>query len=285
MKTVLTSLLLSLTIWVVAQNNAPFFRGAGTMGEGNHVSTTLGIQSLFGNPSGLCHLDGFSFYAGAQNRYELIDLTAYQLAFALPVEKWGVFGLNMTDFGGSLYRDQKIGLAYARNLTKNFALGLQFDWMIMEIEHYGLRHRFTFDVGIQTRLTDKLLLGFHLFSPYPMGFDSERIVPTYASVGLVYRVSQQVELKAEVQKQTYESPGLHIGLQYNLMKSFELSLGMTTNTGHAMISSGFSYQFPVGLKIDFGMNFHQSLGISSGIGFGYQFRKKSSGGLSSVESD
>ncbi|HAQ37781.1 MAG TPA: hypothetical protein DCX89_08935 [Saprospirales bacterium] len=285
MKTVLTSLLLFFTILVLAQNNAPFFRGAGAIGEGNHVSTTLGIQSLFGNPAGLCQMDGLSFYAGAENRFELIDLTAYQLAIALPVDKWGVFGLNLTDFGGSLYRDQKIGLVYARNLTKKFAIGLQFDWMIMEIEQYGMRHRFTFDIGIQTNLTDKLLFGFHLFSPYPMSFDVDRIVPTYASVGLVYRVSQQVELKVEVQKQTYENPALHIGLHYKIMKSFSLSMGMTTNTGHAIISSGFSYQFPVGLKVDFGMNFHQSLGISSGIGFCYGFRRKTSGNLSSVESD
>jgi len=271
MKTVITTLLLLFNFWTLAQNNAPFFRGAYSIGEGNQVATNIGIQSVFANPAGLTRMTGFSVYAGAENRFELGDLTAFQIAIGIPVQEWGCFSINMTDFGGSLYRDQKIGLAYARKLAKNFSLGVQMDWMIMEIESYGSRHRVTFDAGLQTQLTDKLLLGFHLFSPYPIGFGDERIVPAYVALGLEYRVSPQIALKTEVQKHFYESPGLHIGMRYNMLNALSLSLGMRTEPLHAIVSGGLSYHIPPGLTVDFGMNYHQSLGISSAIGFSYQF--------------
>lgn len=270
MKTALSTILILCNFWIQAQNNAAFFRAAYAIGEGNQVATNQGIQSLFGNPAGLTGLEGICLYAGAENRFELLDLTAFQIAAAIPVNKFGCMGFSLTDFGGSLYRDQRIGLAYARKLSEMISIGAQFDWMIMGISSYGNRHSFTFDIGLQSRLTDQLSLGFHLFSPYPVRFGEERIIPTYLSLGLLYRVSPQVELKAEVQKHSYENPSFHMGLRYAVFKALSISIGMRTEPENAIVTTGFSFRMKQYLRIDFGMNFHQSLGISSGIGFSFQ---------------
>jgi hypothetical protein len=272
MKTLVYTLFMFCNFGVMAQNNASFFRAAYSMGEGNQVATNLGIQSVFGNPAGLTCLAGPGIYAGAENRFELKDLTAFQLAIALPVEDWGCFSFNLTDFGGSLYRDQKFGLAYARKLMKHLSVGVQLDWMIMQIENYGSRHSVTFDAGLQAQLTEELMLGFHLFSPYPVNFGEDRIVPVYIALGMMYRVSPQVELKTEIQKHFYESPALHVGLRYNALKALSISMGLRTEPLNAIITSGLSIRIPGGLIIDFGMNYHQSLGISSALGFSYHFK-------------
>lgn len=272
MKTVVYTLFMLSNFGVMAQNNASFFRAAYSMGEGNQVATNLGIQSVFGNPAGLTYLTGPGVFAGAENRFELKDLTAFQLAIALPVQEVGCFSFNLTDVGGSLYRDQKFGLAYARKIMKHLSLGVQLDWIIMQIETYGSHHRVTFDAGLQARLTEELMLGFHLFSPYPVKFDDNRIVPVYIALGMIYRISSQVELKTEIQKHFYENPALHVGMRYQMLKALSISMGFRTEPLHAILSAGLSIKIPGGIIVDFGMNYHQSLGISSAIGFSYQFK-------------
>ena len=147
----------------------PFGGRAAAMG-GSSVASQ-GLWALQNNPAGMANLDKISLGLYYENRWMLPE-TAYKCgAFALPT-KFGTLGLSFNQFGSSKYNENKFGLAYAKDFGRYLQIGLQLDYLLLKIGNdYGKFSAVTFELGIQSHVTDKLTLGTYVFNPVNFSFE------------------------------------------------------------------------------------------------------------------
>src|SRR5690606_3250357 len=152
-------------------------------------------------------------------------------AFALPLsENRGVFGVNVSRYGYSLYNQNKVGLSYSRQLSKVFSAGIQFDYLNTHLaDGYGSRSSFTVEGGVLATF-DKLKAGVHFFNPLNVklaDYDDERM-PIMVKAGVSYAVSEKVIAAAEVFKNINNKGIVKAGVEYHPVKALYVRGGVSS---------------------------------------------------------
>lgn len=121
------------------------------------------INSLFNNQAGLADLKNISFLLSGQETFDEPSPYSDNMGggFAIPISS-GTIGVNFHYFGADDFKQNKIGLTYARKLFKTLSIGVQFDMLNTQIPLNKNSNLFTFEIGLQYKLTEKLLLGIDL---------------------------------------------------------------------------------------------------------------------------
>ncbi len=161
-----------------------------------HSSVTLNDHwSLFHNQAGLGRLKEISAGVYYENRFLVNSLSTGSLAIAMPTQS-GTFGLSVYTFGLSNYRESKLGLAYGRMLGEKISAGLQLNYLSTLLpEAYGKYNGFTAELGLQALLTDKIILGAHIYNVSRAKLTDKNgleYVPTVIRIGMMYKVSTKV---------------------------------------------------------------------------------------------
>ncbi len=239
---------------------------------GNASATTSQLSSLFGNQAGLTDLKNFGAMAAAEQRFLLSELNTLAAGFALPTSS-GTFGLTFQTFGFDEFRQQKLGLAYARRLWKALSLGAQFDYFQTKIPEYGSHGALTFELGIQAKISDELLLGVHFFNPAQAELvENERLASVF-NFGLRYFPSEKANLVLELEKHLDFPVRLKGGVEYQAAKPLWLRAGFGTNP--ATFHFGVGLALKSNLKMDAASSFHQVLGLTPS--FSAQWEKMDDG--------
>lgn len=242
-----------------AQNGTPTFAGARGVGMGNTGATVTGINGAFTNQAGLAYLKGMSFTLNGGQRFLGTGINDFSVAAALPVD-FGSFGVSLHYFGISDYNEQKIGLAYARKLMPNFAIGAQFDVLSFRTAEYGSTTLLTFEIGLLLEISKQFSLGTHIYSPVSVSVVEGENLPGVFTLGLGYKPSKKVKFNVEVEKELSFSPIVRGGIEYNFLDALFLRTGFSTEP--TLFTFGFGFKSKKGLNIDFGSSYHQSLGFS-----------------------
>jgi len=167
MKSIILQLIALLYLSNVALGQLHFSATGGALSNGmagNGVTLT-GVDAIFNNQAGLTDIEKFSFIASTELRNSIPDLIGFGAGISLPVEGFGVFALSASNLGLADYKEQKIGLAYARSLFSNFDIGLQLDLLNTSIVNFGSRTTGTFELGFLADFGKKFKIGAHIFSP------------------------------------------------------------------------------------------------------------------------
>ncbi len=249
------------------QNVLGLSPGAKGGSMGSIRTTHQDILAMYGNEAGLASLDQLSAYASVEHRFQSEGLGFLSLVAALPTE-FGTFGIALFHHGFDLYSEQLVGLAYARKLLDVLSIGTQFDFVRVRIPTYGATSTFTAEIGIQSTIFDDLLLGFHVCNPFIITWADGESLPSSFSLGLSYQPTDKVWIAAEVQKVSNHVENVKFGIDYRLIRDFNLRIGFSTNP--AQISFGIGYLFDSEFSFDLGSAFHQELGFSPLGGIGYQ---------------
>ncbi|MEL6925705.1 MAG: hypothetical protein AAFO94_16795 [Bacteroidota bacterium] len=257
---------LLLSLLLPAQNTVSPTAGAKGAGMGNAMVALQGIESAYANQAGLATLDRFAFNLTAENRFLLPELSQAYLAAAFPTNS-GTFALTLRHFGFSEYNEQKIGLAYARQLFDQLSIGVQFDYLNTRINEYGSQGVFTFEAGLQTLILRKLQMGAHVFSPVSIALSENENLPTILRLGIAYLASDKVTFAAEVEKDIDLPAQFRAGFEYQIANALFLRLGLGTNP--TSVSFGVGYRINR-FQIDVASNYHQILGVSPAGSFSYQ---------------
>ena len=148
------TLILSTSILFAYDLIHPIGGRAAAMG-GSSVASQ-GLWAMQNNPAGMANLEKISLGLYYENRW-LQPETAYKCgAFALPT-KFGCLGLSFNQFGSWKYNENKLGLAYAKDFGRYLQIGLQLDYLLLKIGNdYGTFNAVTFELGLQSQVTDKL---------------------------------------------------------------------------------------------------------------------------------
>lgn len=265
MKKILFFVVFTLPGFLIAQNTSNYMGGAGPLGKGNISSLEQGIYSAYSNQAGLANWNGLGIQMNYKQLYQLVDLYHIQGSVLFGTNQGG-FGLQIQSVGTTGFNQQKIGLAYGRRILQNLALGVQFDLLNIQIDHYGNEQLFTAEFGAISEINKRISLGFHIFSPVKVELVEGDEIATQMRFGVKYTPSETVCLLTEVEKFIDVQPNLKFGIEYNPIDLLVLRMG--TNTAYGSLNFGFGIKRER-ISIDAGFEIHQQLGISSSVGINY----------------
>ena len=250
----------------------PFGGRAAAMG-GSSVASQ-GLWAMQNNPAGMANLEKISLGLYYENRWMLPE-TAYKCgAFALPT-KFGTLGLSFNQFGSSKYSENKFGLAYAKDFGRYLQVGLQLDYLLVKIGNdYGSFRAFTFELGLQSHVTDKLTLGAYVFNPVSFRLEqtlNHEKLPIVMRFGLAYKFTKNFLGQCEIEKNTEREGGsLRGGLEYEAFKNFFIRAGVQTNPGILSFGLGYGIRFA---QINVAAQLHNELGASIQVGMIFSIGK------------
>ena len=243
----------------------PFGGRAAAMG-GTSVASR-GLWAMQNNPAGMANLDKISLGLYYENRWMLPE-TAYKCgAFALPT-KFGCLGMSFNQYGSSKYNENKFGLAYAKDFGRYLQIGLQLDYLLLKIGNdYGKFSAVTFELGLQSQVTDKLTLGTYIFNPVNFSFEqtlNHEKLPIVMRFGMAYQFTKDFIGQCEIKKNTErEGISLRGGVEYEAVKNLYIRAGVQTNPGILSFGLGYAIRFA---QVDVAAQLHNELGASVQIG-------------------
>lgn len=251
---------------------------AAAMGRSSVASQ--GLWSILNNPAGLAGLDKMELGIYYEN-YWMLDATAYKsAAFAIPLN-YGTIGLSFNQFGYSKFSENKFGLAYARDFGRYLQIGLQLDYYLLNAgENYGKKSAITFELGIQSKITDKLTLGTYIFNPASLTLRqtiNNEPLPIVFRFGASYRFTKEFLGQLEVEKNT-ELSGCSFrgGVEYEAFKDFFIRAGAQIGTNpqnqQGILTFGLGYKIRFA-EINIAGQMHQALGNAVQIGMIFSFGK------------
>jgi len=233
--------------------------GAKSNAMGGANVTNEGIDAIFNNPAGLAGIEKLSFIASSEMRFLQNDVVAFGAGVTIPTKGFGNFGLSVSNLGLAEYKEQKIGLSYARPLSDKLDLGAQIDLLNTSIENFGSKTLFTFELGVQADLGSKFKIGAHLFSPAKISLlEEDNDINTSLSIGAEYNPSKKISIILHIQKWLQNPMSAKLGVDYKLIDNVSIRFGFSTNPDTYGI--GIAYGINDSFSIDGGYNIHPILG-------------------------
>lgn len=230
------------------------------------------INAIWANQAGLAMNEQTAISIGAQQRYNLTEIGDYSFGFALPTSL-GVFGLQIQYFGFDEYSEQKLGLAYARKLSKGLSLGIAIDYISTNTTEFGSKGSFTGEIGVLSRINKSWSVGFHAYNLFRSKISVEGDIPLILKLGTAFKPFEKLNLSLEVEKDIDHDPSFKLGIEYFLLDVLWLRAGATTSANH--FTFGLAYTLLQNLTIDAAASYHNLLGFSPAINVSYTFPKKS----------
>lgn len=242
---------------------------------GGTAVASRGLWALQNNPAGMANLDRFSFGLYYENHWMLKETAFKSAALAVPV-KFGCLGLSFNQFGSSKYSENKFGLAYAKDFGPYLQIGLQLDYLMLSIgNNYDKQSAVTFELGIQSQITEKLRLGTYIFNPVHIALRqsiNQEKLPIVFRFGAAYQFTKDFVGQCEIEKNTdYEGVSLRGGLEYEALKDFYLRAGVQTNPGLLSFGLGYEIRFA---RIDVAAQLHEILGNTIQVGMVFSIGKQ-----------
>jgi len=264
MKRILFFYLLFISLTSYGQLHFNAIQGSVASGLAGSGTLLEGVDGLFNNQAGIAENEKISFIVSSELRYLTPDLTSFGAGISIPTNGKGVFGLSVSNLGLEDYKEQKIGLAYARKLTEGMNLGVQLDWLNTNIVNFGSNSLFTAELGFMADIGKKFTIGSHIFSPVKVSLtEQDNDVNTRIRFGASYAPGDKLRVLFEVDKWQQNPLTVRGGFEYLLQENIKLRFGASSNP--ALYSLGLSYHLSESLHFDGSYSIHSILGSSPSL--------------------
>ena len=267
--TILALLVLICSIFTVhAIENQ--FAGARAIGlSGAYVSFYDNLGS-FHNQAGLSKTEGVTAGVFFESKFMLDALSLVAGNVVLPTST-GVFAISFTQFGKGSFKENKFGLAYAKQFSENFSAAIQFDYLMSLMPENQKSKGFpTFEGGIIFQATEGLALGAHVFNPIKGGIETlngEDESPMVLRVGGSYSFSEYVLVAFETEKSTGFDLLYKAGIEFLPTDGLAIRFGASGKP--YAYTAGIGYKFGK-ITTDIGFHYHGNLGLTPAISLQFQ---------------
>ncbi len=240
---------------------------------GNASVTLTDLWSIQNNQAGIASISGFTAGINIENRYLMKELSLKSAALVAPT-RFGNLGLSFNQFGYSLYNENKIGLAYARSFGKSLRIGVQLDYFTTNVaDGYKGGNVLTFELGIQTDLTENLSIGAYIFNPVRAKnktFGGET-APMIMRTGFGYRFTDAFKGLIELEKNFETKASFRMGFEYYIHQKFAIRTGVSSfpvlySVGACFMAGRFEFNVSGSM--------HERLGVSTQGGISFHLKSK-----------
>jgi len=235
---------------------------------------TIGLSdcwSVFGNQAGLAGIDRIVIGGSFQNRFLVNELSTRAGLLVLPVQS-SVFAFSLSQFGQIPFRQEKFGLAYARQISPKLNFGVQFNcYRLFLSEENRSVSSYGTELGVQYLFTESLVVGFHIVNPYRTRVKLNSGIFRYPSrikIGSFYRLSGLFSLTSELENDFDDHFILKTGIEYTILEKLFVRTGVSGKP--YQLSAGIGFQVKK-LTLDLATTYSQYLGNSPSVSFQYQF--------------
>lgn len=262
------------TILVFAEATAQSYYQVGARSNSlAEISTVLSDSwSAFGNQAGLSQqtsVDAGFFYS---HFFTLKELAIKAAVVNIPVQS-NVFAISFYRFGGKHYNENKIGLAFAKKLTPNFSVGIQFNYLnIFLTENDKSPGTFIFEGGLQYKFNDSFILGIHAFNPFQAGIKTETVnykLPCIFKLGFGLHLSENLIIYTEIENDLQRPTRIKAGLEYSILNQLQFCAGIAGNP--ETLSCGLSWQHHK-FSTSFAYSYNHYLGSTPSISISYSVK-------------
>lgn len=235
---------------------------------------TVGLSdcwSVFGNQAGLAGINRPVVGGSFQNRFLVNELSTRVGLLVLPVQS-SVFAFSLSQFGKIPFRQEKYGLAYARQISPKLNFGVQFNsYRLFLSEENRSVSSFGAELGVQYLFTERFVVGFHVVNPYRTGVKLSSGMFRYPSrikAGAFYRLSDLFNLTSELENDFDDHVVLKSGIEYNILEKLFVRAGVSSKP--YQLSGGIGFHVKK-LSLDLATTYNQYLGNSPSVSFQYEF--------------
>lgn len=236
--------------------------GSRSSAMGNCSVALQDFWSIHNNPAGFAGLNSISIGVSYENRFMMKELSYLNAGFVTPINKTGGLSLTFSRFGFTNFNENKIGIGYARSFGPHLKIGLQIDYLLFKFsDDYKNRNAFTFEIGVQSDITEKLCVGAYIFNPVNVKIKSlnNEKIPIVFRIGLSYKINKDFLATTETEYNSDKALDYRIGLEYNVLKEFFIRTGVYTNPATACFGAGYSMR---SFTIDVSAKMNQITGVS-----------------------
>lgn len=268
----ISALFISACLPQTAATQQPATAQQGYTGTGAYSQSQADLFSGFHQTAALALLKDPGVCVMGVRPYFLSTLSRYRLQAVLPVPS-GAWGVKSDIRGSSGYREQQVGLSYARSLGTKMAAGLCFTYNSIRIDGYGQVAAPGVEAGLLLHVTKELHTGFQLINPVSpkWGISKTEKLPAVYVFGWGYEASPVFYCSAELIKEEEQPASVSVSFQYRPVSRLWLRAGMGTGTSVTWAGAGFQLSR---FRFDVFVSFHPQLGITPGTGLLVHFKKR-----------
>lgn len=222
------------------------------------------VWGTFHNPAGIASFKHPALAFSYESRFGLKELSTAAISGVFPANN-GTFGLGFYQFGNGSYKENKLGLAYAKNLSEKLSASIQLDYFSQRLPENDSRSGFiTFDAGVIYHFTSGVALGSHIFNPVSVKFTENETTgsPTVFRFGGHYNFGNNLIWVAEIEKVAKHPVLLKSGMEFSPAENFFLRLGFSGKP--YQLTSGIGFKTKL-LCFDLAFGYHGNLGISPAV--------------------
>lgn len=244
--------------------------GARSRALSNAFISVSDVWSTFHNQAGIARIQTLSAGFYYESRF-MVDELSLAAGTLIQPTKSGNFGVAFYQFGKGSFKENKIGLSYAMNLSERFSAGIQLDYFSQRFPEDERSKGFvTFEAGAVYSPNNKLFLGAHVFNPILSGIETpegKQKTPAVFRFGGHYRFDEMLMLIAEIQKDTENPVSIKTGIEFSLVQNLALRFGVS--------GKPFNYTAGLGYKIgkvttDIAFGYHGNLGITPAVSLQFE---------------
>lgn len=245
--------------------------GARSQGMGNLRVHGMDSWSYFNNPGGLAKLENSAISVGYDNRFGIKELSTVDLVGAWKI-KAGTLGFGITRYGGTLFNQQALGVAFANQLGI-VSVGGKLEWFQTQIEGFGTGGSLIFSLGGMAELSQTFSIGASIsnLNRSKISKDSETRLPTGVSLGIFYSPTDQLQFHLEIEKDIQIKPVVKAGLEYGIRDWIFLRTGINSNPSRMFFGIGLKSKH---FTLDYSYGQNQSLGSTNHVSLGFSFFEK-----------
>jgi len=225
------------------------------------------------NPAGTANLRSIEFAIGYYLPYFTKELGSQSIMIAIPFNI-GVVSVGLDHFGFSQYQENTMDFNYARNITANLSAAFQISFISNHVPQSSSGYQVYSGLGLHYHPNKTIILGFYLSNPEKSTLtvqNEDAQIPSVYVLGFRWKASEYIIFFGEIEKKLEFKSLIKFGLEYNISNLISIRSGVIGKPINYTFGFGFKLHR---IKLDAALTHHPILGMSSNIGFSFQFDRK-----------
>jgi len=262
----------SLVLPLNAMSQTTFSNSARSLSLANASVTLQDVWAQLNNPAALVGMKNQAFGISYQNRFGLKELQSQGVVYALPLKKV-VLSAGSQLYGYQQYRTVKSGIGVSMALSEKVSAGVKLNHHFIRLnENYGTSSSLSADLGLLVKFNDRIHFGFSALNVGRSKVSSNLIerLPSALRIGLNYRISDQLIMLAEIEKNVISPLQVKCAAEYKPTAKWYFRGGVST--APLSFSFGVGGRFKDQFQLDLGTAYHQLLGWSPHVSFQFDVK-------------
>jgi hypothetical protein len=262
----ITGLQISLIVLLLPSTGSPIERMASVGAREAALSLAVvalpGPFSVFHNQAFLTENKNFAANVSYRQPYFIQGYQQSALSLVCPIQA-AVIAVGVSQSAIADYKESNIGISIAKKLSEKLSAGILINYFCLNFpEEGGHKGSFQVDGGIGYRFSTRLSLGFHLRNIAESKIETFQYCLSFPLIirgGASFLLTEQIMLVAEAIYDKQNRLGLRNGLEYELLGSFWIRGGISTNPFQHSFGLGYRWNL---FQLDFAMVHHEILGFT-----------------------